>query len=138
MMDEQHKDFYNDRLIEEPDAESLEIEDILGDISSSQGNTAEAYKEAQIELTKVKIKALTEKLQARKEELWSEWNEAFFDEFSEAFAKFKNGLIELHLNDAQLKTLEEKLDAAVNSMQDRLDSMLNDFMNAEEEAENEA
>ncbi len=138
MMDEQHKDFYNDRLIEEPDAESMEIEDVLGDISSSQGDVNDAYKEAQIELTKVKIKSLTEKLQARKEELWSEWNEAFFNEFSEAFAKFKNGLIELHLNDAQLKTLEEKLDAAVNSMQDRLDGMLNDFMNEKEEAENEA
>ena len=131
-MQDKYKDFYKNDLIEEPDEESQQVEDVLGDVTTYGMDLTEALKQAKLEKTKVETQAMTEKLQARKEELWSEWNEAFFEEFSQAFAKFKNSLIELRLTDSQLKTLEEKLDAAVNSMQDRLDSMLTDFM-----AENE-
>jgi len=40
----------------------------------------------------------------------------------------KNRLIELHLNEEQLKTLTESIDLALESMQTKLDFMYNDFM----------
>lgn len=66
-----------------------------------------------------------------------EWNEAFFNEFSSAFAKFKNALIECHLNEEQIKTLQEKLASALSSLQDKLDTMYSDFLKDKEESEEE-
>ena len=40
----------------------------------------------------------------------------------------KNRLIELHLDEEQLQTLNEALDSALSSMKDKLDFMFIDFM----------
>ncbi len=78
---------------------------------------------------------LKQQLEEKKQELWAEWNEAFFDTFTEAFSKFKNDLISLHLGEEQLSILTEKLENALKMMQEKLDAMWIKFKNGENDEE---
>ena len=80
----------------------------------------EELKTARLDKMRAETALLNEKLAARKEELFSEWSERFFSVFSESFAKFKNALIDIHLDEEQLSLLNEKLDTALKSMGDKL------------------
>ena len=61
----------------------------------------------------------------------------FFEIFSNAFAKFKNDLISLHLNEDQLSILNEKLESALRSMDDGITQINSEWMNeGEDNAEN--
>ena len=83
---------------------------------------------AQLDNIKARTKALGEKLQRNRQELWNGWSEEFFECFSQSFAKLKNTLVSLQLDEEQLQTLNEALDSALSSMKDKLDFMYNDFM----------
>lgn len=112
------------------------VEGILGDISHGSLEGAKGIpldldsqlQAAQLEKIKVQTKALGEKLTRQRQEIWNSWNEQFFECFSTSFAKVKNRLIELQLNEEQIESFSEAIDNALNSMKDRLDFMYNDWM----------
>lgn len=124
------------RRVEEPDGDAADIvEDILGDVSGAEFavTSEERLREAQIANTEARTRMLSEKLERRKAELFNEWSRAFFEAFCEAFTKFKNELIALHLSEEQLSTLQEKLSLALQSLRDKLDFLEQDYSKKEEE-----
>ena len=70
-------------------------------------------------------------------ELFSDWSERFYFVFAKAFQKFKNCLIELHLNDEMLKKLNENLDCALNNLEENLNEIQKEYLTDEEEDEME-
>lgn len=95
-------------------------------------------KAAQLENLRARTLMIQEKLDEHKQQLWSEWNEAVFTEFSEAFAKVKNSLIALHLNEEQLDELNHGIDFALRSLSDKLDAMWSKFKNGDNTEEDKA
>lgn len=71
---------------------------------------------------------LSQKITAKKEQLFSQWSERFFIVFSKNFVKFKNSLIELQLTDKQVKILEQNLQNAIKNMQNSLDDIRLDYV----------
>lgn len=136
LMPKQSKNAYEDRFVELDD-EATQVENILGDISATSGLNADELNAARLDNLKARTKLIEEKLDNRKQELWAEWNEAFFEAFAEAFAKFKNDLISLHLGEDQLSILTEKLENALKIMHDKLDAMWAAFAEDNDEASKE-
>lgn len=129
-MTKKAKEQYKEHLISY-DEDAMNVESVLGDISDT-GMLSDDWKAARLDNIKARTKLIEEKLENRKKELWQEWNEAFFETFAEAFAKYKNDLISLHLSEEQLKTLAEKLENALALMHDKLEAMWNKFSNEED------
>lgn len=75
---------------------------------------------------------LDQKIIAKKEQLFAEWSEKFFIVFSRSFAKFKNDLIDLHLNDMQVKKLNENLQYAIDNLEQSLSEIKDNFINEED------
>lgn len=75
---------------------------------------------------------LDQKIIAKKEQLFAEWSEKFFIVFSRSFAKFKNDLIDLHLNDIQVKKLNENLQYAIDNLEQSLSEIKDNFINEED------
>ena len=117
------------------------INDILGDIASNNISNENPdnidLNEARRQEILVRTKFLEQKIDKKKNELFSEWSERFFQIFSKNFAKFKNTLIDLHLEEKQLKKLNENLDLALENMEEGLTEILNEYMNDEEDVKNE-
>ena len=118
------------------------INDILGDITGSANNVQidpenVDLNEARRQEIIVRTKYLEQKIDKKKNELFEEWSERFFQIFSKNFAKFKNSLIELRLEEKQLKKLNENLDLALENMEIGLTEILNEYMNDEEDVKNE-
>ncbi len=76
---------------------------------------------------------LSQKIIAKKEQIFSEWSQKFFGVFAKSFTKFKNSLIDLRLNPDQLKLLNENLDFALKSMQLSLSDIYSNFMQDQQE-----
>ena len=76
---------------------------------------------------------LSQKIVAKKEQIFSEWSQKFFDVFTKSFTKFKNSLIDLRLNQDQLKLLNENLDFAIKSMQLSLNDIYSNFMEEQQD-----
>ena len=117
------------------------INDILGDIAGN--NSVVQMDPENVDLNEarrqeiiVRTKYLEQKIEKRKLELFEEWSEKFYMLFSKNFAKFKNTLIDLHLEEKQLKTLNENLDFALSNMEEGLNEILNDYIN-EDDVKNE-
>ena len=111
----------------------LEADPVLQDLVASVDFTGEKEQIDIQQARRKKIIAETEFLQqkivAKKEELFSEWSEKFFVIFSKAFAKFKNSLIDLHLDDAQVKKLNENLEFALQNMEISLSDIKQGYIN---------
>ena len=108
------------------------INDILGDITGStniQNGDMLDLNEARRQEILVRTKYLEQKIDKKKNELFSEWSERFFMIFSKNFAKFKNTLIDLHLEEKQLNKLNENLDLALENMEIGLTEILQEYMN---------
>ena len=117
------------------------INDILGDIAGSANNVQidpenVDLNEARRQEVIMRTKYLSQKIEKKKNELFEEWSERFFMIFAKNFAKFKNTLIDLHLEEKQLKKLNENLEFALSNMEDGLSEILNDYVN-EEDVKNE-
>ncbi len=126
---------YKDQLVEY-DADAQEVEEIIGDVNDGiemLPSTSAELNEARLNNIRARTAMLEEKLEAHKSELWEQWNEEVFEEFSEAFAKVKNTLINLHLNEEQITLLNEGIDNSLKNLKDRLDMMLSKFKNGDEE-----
>ena len=118
------------------------INDILGDIAGNNNSLPidpenVDLNEARRKEIIVRTKYLEQKIEKKKNELFEEWSERFFQIFSKNFAKFKNSLIELRLEEKQLKKLNENLDLALENMEIGLTEILNEYMNDEEDVKNE-
>lgn len=88
--------------------------------------------QARLENLTARTKLVQQKIAEEKEAAWNEWNACCFEEFSAAFARVKNTLISMHLNDEQIKTLNEGLDKALENFRDRLNVMYIKFIKGEE------
>ena len=124
------RDAYYEQLIEVDD-EAEQVEDVLGDISDTAGLVTDDLNAAKLDNLRMRTAVLQQKLEEQKQVIWSEWNEAVFDEFSEAFSKVKNTLISLHLSEEQLESLNEGIDSALKNLADRLDAMWSKFRNGD-------
>ena len=136
MMDDKHKKFYEDELVEIDD-EAQQVEDVLGDINTGI-SIDDDLKSARLDKLKVETALAQQKLEEQKQGIWTEWNAEFFECFSDAFTKFKNELVSLHLNKEQLELLSEKLESALRLLQDQLDAMWSRYMKESKEEEKEA
>ena len=110
------------------------INDILGDIAGNNNSLPidpenVDLNEARRKEIIVRTKYLEQKIEKKKNELFEEWSERFFQIFSKNFAKFKNSLIELRLEEKQLKKLNENLDLALENMEIGLTEILQEYMN---------
>ena len=127
---------------EDIDDENM-INNILGDIAGSANNITNEnpenvdLNEARRQEVIMRTKYLSQKIEKKKLELFEEWTERFFQIFSKNFGKFKNTLIDLHLEEKQLKKLNENLDLALENMEEGLNEILNEYMNDEEDVKNE-
>lgn len=139
MMRPEYQQQYSEKVIEisdDPNVNEVFTElNIAGDFDNSLNNLdiQEARRQKIIKETEY----LSQKITAKKEQLFSEWSERFFTVFSKNFAKFKNNLINLHLTKAQMKTLNENLDLALQNMKQSLDEIENDYLNDGAENEDE-
>ena len=78
---------------------------------------------------------LSQKIIAKKEQLFAEWSEKFFIVFQKSFAKFKNSLIDLHLDDKQVDKLNENLEYAIKNMEISLSDIREGYLEEEHEEE---
>ena len=126
-----HKNEFTEEEIEELENESDDIvNDILGDIISNNISNENPenvdLNEARRQEILMRTKYLSQKIEKKKNELFEEWSERFFQIFSKNFAKFKNSLIELRLEEKQLKKLNENLEFALENMETSLSDILNE------------
>ena len=126
---------------EDIDDENM-INNILGDIAGSANNVQidnenVDLNEARRQEVIMRTKYLSQKIEKKKLELFEEWSERFFQIFSKNFGKFKNTLIDLRLDEKQLKKLNESLDLALANLEEGLNEILNEYMNDEEDVKNE-
>ena len=117
---------------EDIDDENM-INNILGDIAGSANNVQIDHEnvdlnEARRQEVIMRTKYLSQKIEKKKLELFEEWSERFFQIFSKNFGKFKNTLIDLRLDEKQLKKLNENLDLALSNMDQGLNDILTDYV----------
>ena len=89
--------------------------------------------EARLKEIEARTKWIEQKLQKRKQEIYSEWSQRFFHVFAREFSKFKNSLIDLRLEEKQLTKLKENLEFAISNMEQSLTEIFNEYMEAEDE-----
>lgn len=130
---------YEDKIIEitgDPEVDDVLTDlNVAGDFDNSLSNLdlQEARRQKIIKETEY----LSQKITAKKEQLFSEWSERFFMVFSKNFAKFKNSLIELHLTKEQMEKLNENLEFALKNMEESLDEIENEYLTGDDENEEE-
>ena len=91
-------------------------------------------KQARKQKLLTETKLLGQKLQQRKKQLFYGWSETFFQSFANHFGKLKNCLVQMHLNEQQVKIFNQTLQKCLQNMQLDLNSMWNEF---EKEQQNE-
>ena len=139
MMRPEYQKQYEDKIIEitgDPEVDDVLTDlNVAGDFDNSLSNLdlQEARRQKIIKETEY----LSQKITAKKEQLFSEWSERFFTVFAKNFAKFKNNLINLHLTKDQMKTLNENLDLALQNMKQSLDEIENEYLTGDDENEEE-
>ncbi len=130
---------YEDKIIEitgDPEVDDVLTDlNVAGDFDNSLSNLdlQEARRQKIIKETEY----LSQKITAKKEQLFSEWSERFFMVFAKNFAKFKNSLIELHLTKEQMEKLNENLEFALKNMEESLDEIENEYLTGDDENEEE-
>lgn len=74
---------------------------------------------------------LSQKIIAKKQQMFAEWSQKFFIVFQKSFAKFKNSLIDLHLDDKQVEKLNENLEYAIKNMEMSLSEIKENYIEEE-------
>ena len=139
MMRPEYQKQYEDKIIEitgDPEVDDVLTDlNIAGDFDNSLSNLdiQEARRQKIIKETEY----LSQKITAKKEQLFADWSERFFMVFSKNFAKFKNSLIELHLTKEQMEKLNENLELALQNMAESLDEIENEYLTGDDENEEE-
>lgn len=91
-------------------------------------NLNKQFKKARIQKTLTDTKLQNQKLEERKRELYYDWSERFFNSFADHFGKLKNMIIELHLNEEQVKKFNQCLDNCLQNLQLNLNEIYDQFM----------
>lgn len=139
MMRPEYQKQYEDKIVDftgnDDVDEVLTDLNITGDFDNSLSNLdiQEARRQKIIKETEY----LSQKIAAKKEQLFADWSERFFIVFSKNFAKFKNCLIELHLTKEQMEKLNENLEFALKNMEESLNEIENDYISGGEDNEDE-
>ena len=139
MMRPEYQKQYEDKIIEitgDPEVDDVLTDlNVAGDFDNSLSNLdlQEARRQKIIKETEY----LSQKITAKKEQLFSEWSERFFMVFAKNFAKFKNSLIELQLTKEQMEKLNENLEFALKNMEESLDEIENEYLTGDDENEEE-
>ena len=139
MMRPEYQKQYEDKIIEitgDPEVDDVLTDlNVAGDFDNSLSNLdlQEARRQKIIKETEY----LSQKITAKKEQLFSEWSERFFMVFAKNFAKFKNSLIELHLTQEQMEKLNENLEFALKNMEESLYEIENEYLTGDDENEEE-
>ena len=139
MMRPEYQKQYEDKIIEitgDPEVDDVLTDlNVAGDFDNSLNNLdlQEARRQKIIKETEY----LSQKITAKKEQLFNEWSERFFMVFAKNFAKFKNSLIELHLTKEQMEKLNENLEFALKNMEESLDEIENEYLTGDDENEEE-
>ena len=93
-------------------------------------------KQARLQKITKQTRLLEQKLDLRKKQLFSQWSENFFNVFADQFGKLRNCLINMHLNEEQVKVFNETLDHCINNLELHLTDVWNQFK-AQQEQKNE-
>lgn len=143
LLTEIYKKSHKDELIELDDEDINDdiVNDILGDIANNNSVAQMDPENADLNEARrqeiiMRTKYLSQKIEKKKLELFEEWSEKFYMVFSKSFVKFKNTLIDLHLEEKQLNRLNENLNFALENMEEGLNEILNDYIN-EDDVKNE-
>lgn len=129
-------------------AKNIPVEEELDDVTLDElvanvdfGNSVDqqtdelnkALKRARLDKTQAETKLVGEKLDQRKKQLFAEWSERFFDQFSNHFGKLRNCLVQLHLNEQQVNKLNQTLDSCINNLQLSLNNIWEQFNSQEQQ-----
>ena len=132
-----YKEMYKDMMTEDEDEQAEEVEEVLGDLTKlgevEYTDPGSALVAARLDNLKARTAFINEKLVQRKQELFWEWSERFFNVFSDSFTRFKNALIDMHLSEEQLAVLTSKLELALKSMEDKLQQINDQWLNEDVE-----
>ena len=137
MMRPEYQKQYEDKVIEitgDPEVDDVLTDlNIAGDFDNSLStlDLQEARRQKIIKETEY----LSQKITAKKEQLFSEWSERFFMVFAKNFAKFKNSLIDLHLPKEHMDKLVENLDLALQNMESSLNEIESEYLEGEYDSE---
>lgn len=126
ILTEENEDQFLDEL-----ASNVDFDSDLDDPQLKQLN--KQYKKAKIAKTKKDTEVQQQRLQRRKLELYNQWSERFYQLFADSFGKFKNQLINLHLNQQQIASLQQSLDNSLNNMSLGLCDIWNQFAKQEQQ-----
>ena len=72
-------------------------------------------------------KLISQKLEQRKKLLFAQWSQKFFDEFSNHFGRLRNCLVNMKLNEDQVRVFNETLQSCINNLQLSLDNIWQQF-----------
>ena len=130
------EDFRSKNIPVEEELDSATLDELVAnvDFNSDQQTEAlnKALKKARLDKTLADTKLVGEKLDQRKKQLFAQWSQKFFDQFSNHFGKLRNCLVQLHLNEQQVNKFNETLDNCINNLQLSLNNIWEQF-NSEEQ-----
>lgn len=126
ILTEENEDQFLDQLASNVDFNSDEEDPQLQELNKQ-------LKKARKEKIQKQTAFLEQRLQRRKLELYNQWSERFFEVFADSFGKFKNELINLHLNQEQITLLQQSLDNCLNNMQLGLSDIWRQFTKQEQQ-----
>lgn len=123
------KNFYSNDVVQADDpsdilrqiAQQADIDNDIAQMDIMQARRQKILKQTEY---------LSQKITAKKEQLFSQWSQRFYIVFEKNFSKFKNSLIQLGLNDKQVKRLSENLQCAIVNLSKCLDDIKSDYMQA--------
>lgn len=135
-MSKNWREYYTGQFIS-PEEDDEPLEDILGEVGDiNSSNVENELLQARLANLAARTEVLKEKLSSHKEDLFNEWSDKVFTLFTNAFARFKNSLISLHLNEEQLSTLKRQLDDALVILDNGLQDINSAYMNEDKDEEN--
>ena len=129
------KEFKDEATLFNPDEPENDVDDeaiideILNDSEVYQGDdTTKELQKARKREIETRTKYLEQKIIDKKHEIFEEWSLRFYDVFQKAFQKFKNTLIDCHLEEDKLIKLNENLDLALNNLSETLSDIENEYI----------
>lgn len=90
-------------------------------------------KQARKEKILQETKLIGQRLQQRKKQLFNDWSERFFQSFSDHFGRLRNCLVEMHLNEEQIKIFNQTLEKCLQNMSLDLNKLYTEFKEEGEE-----
>lgn len=103
------------------------------DFTADDDDLSKQLKQARLEKIKTDTKLINEKLDERKKLLFNDWSERFFQSFSDHFGRLRNCLVEMHLNEEQIKIFNQTLEKCLQNMSLDLNKLYTEFKEEGEE-----